>query len=364
MPEDGTAPITSVRARAYTIPTDAPESDGTIRWDRTTLVLAEVEAGGKIGIGFTYASPAAAKLINALLGPELIAHNAFQIERHWAAMNRTVRNIGRPGISATAISAVDIALWDLKAKLFDVPLSTLLPSARGRVPVYGSGGFTSYDEATLQAQLGGWASQGCRWVKMKVGRQPERDIARVKAARQAIGDTELFVDANGAYELKQSIAFAEQFARSGVTWFEEPVSSDDLAGLRLVREKAPPSMVIAAGEYGYTPYYFRAMLAAGAVDVLQADATRCGGISGFLRAAALSDAYLIPLSSHCAPSIHLAPSLAAPRFKHMEWFHDHVRIEHMLFEGAPQLHDGHAAPNNLPGHGLLFREADAARFED
>lgn len=279
-------------------------------------------------------------------------------------MNQAVRNIGRPGIAATAISAVDIALWDLKAKLFGVPLGVLLPAARDKVAVYGSGGFTSYDDSTLQTQLGQWAAQGCKWVKMKVGRDPERDLARVEAAKKAIGGTELFVDANGGYDLKQSISFAQQFARLGVTWFEEPVSSDDLAGLRLVREKAPAPMAIAAGEYGYTPYYFRAMLEARAVDVLQADATRCGGISGFLRAAALSDAYLIPLSSHCAPSIHLAPSLAAPRFKHMEWFHDHVRIEQMLFEGAPQLQGGHVVPNALPGIGLIFREADAARFED
>jgi L-alanine-DL-glutamate epimerase-like enolase superfamily enzyme len=199
---------------------------------------------------------------------------------------------------------------------------------------------------------------------MKVGRNPGRDLARVEAARNAIGESELFVDANGAYEQKQSIAFAERFAGLGVTWFEEPVSSDDLAGLRLVREKAPASMVIAAGEYGYTPYYFRALLAAGAVDVLQADATRCGGISGFMRAAALCDAYLIPLSAHCAPSIHLPAALAAPRLLHMEWFHDHVRIEHMLFDGAPELRGGSVGPNGRPGLGLVFREADAARFED
>jgi L-alanine-DL-glutamate epimerase-like enolase superfamily enzyme len=105
------------------------------------------------------------------------------------------------------------------------------------------------------------------------------------------------------------------------------------------------------------------MLEAGAVDVLQADATRCGGITGFLRAAALCDAFQVPLSSHCAPSVHLPVACAAPRLRHMEWFHDHVRIERMLFDGAPTLRGGHIAPDlSRPGHGLAFRHADAERF--
>jgi L-alanine-DL-glutamate epimerase-like enolase superfamily enzyme len=235
---------------------------------------------------------------------------------------------------------------------------------RKNAAVYGSGGFTSYDDRRLAEQLSDWTREGCAFVKMKAGRQPEKDEARVSVAREAIGDAQLFVDANGAYERKQALAMAERFAALGVTWFEEPLSSDDLEGLRLLRDRAPAGMDIAAGEYGYTPYYFRRMLEAGAVDVLQADATRCSGITGFLRAAALCDAFFIPLSSHCAPSIHLAVACAAPRLKHMEWFHDHVRIEQMLFDGAPRLKDGRAAPDlSSPGNGLSFRRADAAQFE-
>jgi L-alanine-DL-glutamate epimerase-like enolase superfamily enzyme len=279
-------------------------------------------------------------------------------------MNAIVRNIGRPGVASCAISALDIALWDLKAKHLNVALATLLGPVRGRVPVYGSGGFTSYNEAKLKEQLGGWADQGCRWVKMKIGREPDRDLARVKAAKGAIGDSRLFVDANGAYTRKQALGFADAFSQYDVGWFEEPVSSDDLQGLRVLRDRAPGGMDIAAGEYGFTPYYFRTMLQAGAVDVLQADATRCGGITGFLRAAALCDGFEIPLSSHCAPSIHLAPAMAAPRLQHMEWFHDHVRIEQMLLDGAPTLNNGCIAPDLArPGHGLVLREADARKFE-
>jgi L-alanine-DL-glutamate epimerase-like enolase superfamily enzyme len=349
---------------AYTIPTDAPESDGTIAWDRTTMVTVTVEAGGKSGFGYTYCAKAARAAIDGILAPELQGRDAFSVEANWAAMNAIVRNIGRSGIASCAISAVDIALWDLKAKHLNVSLAALLGPARARVPVYGSGGFTSYDETRLKEQLGGWADDGCRWVKMKIGREPEHDLARMQAAKSAIGDARLFVDANGAYTRKQALGFADAFSEYGVGWFEEPVSSDDLEGLRLLRDHAPGGMDIAAGEYGYTPYYFRTMLQAGAVDVLQADATRCGGVTGFLRAAALCDAFEIPLSGHCAPAVHLSPAMAAPRLQHMEWFHDHVRIEQMLLDGAPTLKDGSIAPDfSAPGHGLILREADARKFE-
>jgi L-alanine-DL-glutamate epimerase-like enolase superfamily enzyme len=198
---------------------------------------------------------------------------------------------------------------------------------------------------------------------MKVGREPDRDPERVEVARKAIGDAQLFVDANGAYGEKQALALAETFSGLGVTWFEEPVSSDDLRGLHLLRERGPAGVDIAAGEYGYTPAYFRHMLEAEAVDVLQADATRCGGITGFMRVAALCDAFEIPLSSHCAPAIHVHPDCAAPRVRHKEWFHDHVRIEHMLFDGAPNLVDGRVAPDlSRPGLGIEMRAADAEQF--
>jgi L-alanine-DL-glutamate epimerase-like enolase superfamily enzyme len=258
---------------------------------------------------------------------------------------------------------VDIALWDAKARLLNLPLVSLLGAARRAVPLYGSGGFTSYSVDRLQEQLAGWAAQGFSAVKMKIGRDPARDVDRVRAARAAIGGAELYVDANGAYRVKQALAFAEAFADLGVTWFEEPVSSDDLAGLRLMRERAPAGMAIAAGEYGYEPFYFRRMLEAGAVDVLQADATRCGGYTGFLRAAALAGACAVPLSAHTAPAVHLPVCCAAPRLFNLQWFHDHVRIEHMLFEGAPVPGNGAVRPDlSRPGNGLAFKHRDAERF--
>lgn len=279
-------------------------------------------------------------------------------------MFATVRNLGSRGICANAISAVDAALWDLKARSLGRPLVDILGAARDAVPIYGSGGFTSYSREQLSEQLSRWVeADGCRWVKMKVGSAPEQDPVRVKAARAAVGAAGLFVDANGAYARKEALDCAERFAEFDVSWFEEPVSSDDLEGLRLIRDRAPARMEIAAGEYGYEPFYFRRTLEAGAVDVIQADATRCCGITGFLRAAALADAHAIPLSAHTAPALHLHVCCAAPRLRHIEWFHDHVRIEHMLFDGAPVPKEGMIRPDlSRPGHGLEFKRKDAERF--
>jgi L-alanine-DL-glutamate epimerase-like enolase superfamily enzyme len=279
-------------------------------------------------------------------------------------MLRAVRNMGREGLAATAISAVDTALWDLKARLLNVPLATLLGRYRNTVLIYGSGGFTTYSDERLREQLSRWTERdGCRWVKMKIGTHPADDPRRVDVAKQAIGDRTLFVDANGAYNVKQALLLADEFARQGVAWFEEPVSSDDLEGLQLLRQRVPACMEIAAGEYGYTTGYFRRMLNAGAVDVLQADLTRCGGFTGWLQVAALCEAHHIDLSGHCAPSLHLHAACAAPRFRHLEWFHDHVRIEHMLFDGAPEPRDGRIRPDlSRPGIGLTFRQQDAEQY--
>ncbi|HET7849525.1 MAG TPA: enolase C-terminal domain-like protein [Pseudolabrys sp.] len=357
------APIRRVTARSFRIPTDAPEADGTIAWDATTLVLVEVTAAGATGLGYSYADAAAAEIVTGVLAGKIKDEDAFDIPKLWLAMVCAVRNIGWRGVAACAISALDVALWDLKARLLDVPLVALFGGEREAVPIYGSGGFTSYSVAQLQKQLAGWVeNDGCRFVKMKIGTAPQDDLERVTAAREAIGEAELFVDANGAYGQKQALAFAEKFAALGVTWFEEPVSSDDLDGLRLMRDRAPASMEIAAGEYGYEQFYFRRMLEAQAVDVLQADATRCGGYTGFLKAAALADAWGMPLSAHTAPALHLPVCCAAPRLRNIEWFHDHARIEHLVFDGAPRPQDGAIRPDrSRPGHGLDFKDRDAAR---
>jgi L-alanine-DL-glutamate epimerase-like enolase superfamily enzyme len=280
-------------------------------------------------------------------------------------MDRALRNAGRVGPGAMALAAVDAALWDLVARLLDLPLCKLLGQARGEVPVYGSGGFTSYGPGRVAHQLGEWVDMGIPRVKMKVGRRPEEDPARVDAARRAIGDdATLMVDANGAYTHADAARWAQRFAEWVVTWLEEPVSSEDVEGLREVRERAPAGMAIAAGEYGWTLSDFHRLLEHRAVDVLQADVTRCGGITPLRRLDGLCQAHGVPLSLHCAPAAALHPGCASDALVHLEWFHDHIRVESLLFDGAPQPEGGALRPDpSRPGNGLELKRVDAAKYE-
>jgi L-alanine-DL-glutamate epimerase-like enolase superfamily enzyme len=346
---------------AYTVPTDEPESDGTLAWDSTTIVVVEVQAGGGSGLGYTYGPAAIAALIEAELGPIVHGSNAVAPACTQAQMCTHLRNAGHPGVAMSAVSAVDIALWDLKARLLDVPLADLLPRAHRCVPVYGSGGFTSYTLDRLREQLGGWVAEGVPRVKMKLGGEPTRDPERLDAARQAIGDeAELYVDANGAFAPKEALGWAKRYAREwGVTWFEEPVSSGDLDGLRFVREHAP--LDVAAGEYAYVAADFRTLV--GRVDCLQADVTRCGGVTGVLQVAGFAATHALPLSGHCAPAASVHPLCAAPTLRHHEWFHDHVRIERMFFDGFLEPVNGELQPDaSRPGHGLELKRPDVQRY--
>jgi L-alanine-DL-glutamate epimerase-like enolase superfamily enzyme len=358
------AAIEALDVSAYRIPTDRPESDGTLGWEATVLVMVELRAADERGLGFGYADTATATLIHDKLAELVCGCDPLSIPMVSVRLGEAVRNLGRPGIAAMAISIVDIALWDLKSRLLGLSLVDLLGAARSAVPIYGSGGFTSYTDGQLRDQLGGWIEDGIPRVKMKIGRDPCEDLRRVEVARESIGNAELFVDANGGYSRKQALAQAERFAKFDVRWFEEPVSSDDLEGLRLLRDRAPAGMDIAAGEYGYESFYFRRMLDAGAVDVLQADATRCGGVSGFLDVAAQSAARPLRLSAHTAPAIHAHVGCARPEVIHVEYFHDHARIERMLFDGCPIPQRGMLEPDRVrPGLGLEFKRADAERWK-
>jgi len=357
------APVERLEVHAYTIPTDEPESDGTLEWDSTTIVVVEAHADGQTGLGYTYCDAAAAEVVSSQLAGVVEGEDAMDVRAAWLRMGAQLRNAGRPGIGFCAVSAVDQALWDLKARLLDVPLVVLLGAAHEDVPIYGSGGFCSYSDSRLCEQLGGWAEAGIPRVKMKVGREPERDPTRLDAAREVIGDdVALYVDANGAFTRKEALAWAERYAQSwNVTWFEEPVSSADREGLRLLRDEAPAGLEIAAGEYAYVPNDFRNIVSC--VDCLQADVTRCGGITGLLSASGLANAHSIDVSAHCAPAISTHAFCAVERRRHLEYFHDHVRVEGMVFDGVPEPEDGVLRPDrSRPGNGLELKHRDAARF--
>jgi L-alanine-DL-glutamate epimerase-like enolase superfamily enzyme len=360
--------IREVTVAAYEIPTDQPEGDGTLAWSSTVLVVVRVRAGESEGLGWTYAGAAATSVVAGKLAGAVTGLDALDLPAANEAMLRTCRNLGQPGIAACAISAVDVALWDLKARLLDVSLAGLIGTARHAVPLYGSGGFTTYSDEITAAQLEHWVGDlGLPRVKIKIGESwgshEQRDLHRVALARRVVGDdVELYVDANGAYRPKQAIRIGQAMSeRSSVTWFEEPVSSDDLAGLRQVRDHC--AIDVAAGEYGYSPWYYTPMLSANAVDCVQADVTRCGGISGWLAVGHLAAAHHLDISGHCAPNLHAHVALAAPNLRHLEYFHDHVRIEDLLFDGTLSPVGGALRPNSdVAGHGMAFKEVDAEPY--
>ena len=356
--------VESLDVSVYTVPTEEPESDGTFTWTATTVVVAEPVAGGCRGLGFTYGTPACAPLIHDVLEPAVIGADPLDVPRVWREMVAAIRNVGRPGVASMAIAAVDTALWDLKAKLLDLPLCQLLGRAHDDVAVYGSGGFTSYTERELVDQLGGWVHErGIPRVKMKIGTawgsDPERDLARVEAVRRAVGEgPEIFVDANGGYSAKQAVRLCRPFEELGVTWFEEPVSSDDLSGLATVRSMT--AIDVAAGEYGYDLAYFSRMVEAGAVDVLQADVSRCAGITEWLRVAAVAAAKGLRISGHCAQSLHVHAAVAVPNIAHLEYFRDHARVDRLLFDGVLDPDGGVLRPDlSRPGLGLERKTQDA-----
>jgi L-alanine-DL-glutamate epimerase-like enolase superfamily enzyme len=351
----------------YRIPTDTPEADGTLTWDSTTMVVVRATSGEMDGLGWTYSASACKQIIDSTLADEVMGLDVMAVPTANAAMVRSCRNMGRPGVVACAISAVDIALWDLKARVLDVSLADLFGRARESVPIYGSGGFTTYSNQETEAQLRTWVDQ---WriprVKIKIGENEgaalDRDMHRIELARHVVGrDVELFVDANGAYTRKEAIRLGQAMAEFDVRWFEEPVSSDDLVGLREVRDQCLAD--VAAGEYGYTPTYFANMISAESVDCLQADATRCGGYTGWLAAAHVAQAHQLDVSAHCAPNVHAPVAISAPNLRHVEYFHDHYRIEEQLFEGALSPVGGVLVPRaDAPGHGMTLRNSVAQEF--
>jgi L-alanine-DL-glutamate epimerase-like enolase superfamily enzyme len=347
--------VERVEARAFKVPTERPESDGTLEWEATTIVVVEIEAGGQRGLGYTYSHAAAAQIVDSVLAPLAIGAEAIAPPAVWAEMRRAVRNIGGQGIAAMAISAVDIALWDLRARLLGLSLLDSLGHVREAIAAYGSGGFTSLSGEALAEQLSGWAETGFGAVKMKVGRDPDQDRERLATAREAIGpEVALMVDANGAFDRREAIREAGLYAEFGVVYLEEPVSSEDLEGLAWVRDRVPAGIEIAAGEYLWDVAEAGRM--APSVDVLQADVTRCGGITGIQRLDGICATHQIPFSAHCAPQVSAHLCCAMQSAVHVEYFDDHARLESMLFEGAIEPLDGRLRPDpDRPGLGLTLR---------
>jgi len=341
-------------------PTPEPEADGTLEWSATTAVVVQLESRGCVGVGWTYSSPAAAAVVEHHLAGVVRGRPVPDVEAGWQAMHRAGRNLGTRGLFLQAMSAVDVAWWDLKAQVLGVPLPDLLGRCRDTVPIYGSGGFTTMTDDQLAAQVSQWSELGCRAMKIKIGeswgRCVERDLARVERLRGLAGDeVVLMVDANGAYSLGQALRVGQRLDELGVEWFEEPVTSDDVDGLSWLRDRLRCD--VAAGEYVSEVDDLRALVPA--VDCVQLDATRCGGYTGFLRGAFVAAASHREVSAHCAPALHAPVAAAVPNLRHVEYFADHARLEPSLLEGIAPVHDGALVPvHDRPGAGWTLRSVN------
>lgn len=365
-----TAPATAVRsadAAAYRVPLPQPESDATLAWDATTMVVVGVDIGAAQGLGYTYADASCADYARRVLGPVLQGTDGLDVPAAWDAMRRAVRNDGRPGLASCALSAVETALWDAAARAHGIALSRMFGRVRPAVPVYASGGFTGPEPLRAVERTGRWARElGAHAVKIKIGGAPESgaedpDPERIERAREESGGAEVYVDANGAYDAKRALRAGAVLDALGVVWFEEPVSSDDLDGLRRVRDGVRAD--VAAGEYGYHLPYLARMAGAGAVDCLQVDVTRCGGFGAWFRAAAAAAGHGLPVSAHCAPALAVHAAAATHNVRHIEWFADHERVEAALLDGVPCPEAGEVAPDpSAPGHGMRLKASDAERY--
>lgn len=353
--------IDEVTAEVFRFPATQSESDGTLTWDATTAVVVTVSAGHEHGLGWTYSSPAAATVVDHHLAALLRGADPADITDAGARMRKACRNFGTAGVVAHALSAVDIALWDLKARLLELPLTSLFGKVREAAAVYGSGGFVNLNDEQLTEQVINWEAAGCTAVKIKIGVDTARAIDRITLVDKLVSArTRIMVDANGAYTPGEARRMGYELDRLGVCWFEEPVTSDDPAGLRLVRDALRCD--IAAGEYIYSETDAARLVEV--VDCLQLDVTRCGGYSGFLRCAALAAARHRDISAHCAPALHASIAAAVPRLRHVEWFADHARLEPLLVDGAPQVVEGRLAPRGTEaepyGHGMRLADSAAS----
>jgi L-alanine-DL-glutamate epimerase-like enolase superfamily enzyme len=316
---------------------------------------------GVEGLGVGTGQDAIRSVVERNLKDLLIGQDPFEIEKLWNDMFWRVRGYGRKGVAFQAISAVDIGLWDLKAKALGVPLFRLLNPYTDRVPVYGSGGWTNFDEQELIAEQMGYVERGFPRIKMKVardfGRAERDDVARLAAVRRAVGDeVEIYVDANNGYYAKQAIRMSMRFEDFDVGWFEEPVIADDVEGLRAVSQAT--TIPVATGEHEYTKFGFKELIARGGADIVQPDVGRVGGVTEWMKVAALAHAFNLPVAPHAVQLVHLHCAMATPNLKVVEYLGVAERNDRFFYTEFPEPVDGWWAPYpDRPGLGLELNPA-------
>jgi L-alanine-DL-glutamate epimerase-like enolase superfamily enzyme len=359
--------ITDITTTALRVPDLPGIQDATIRrpeQGRGALFVHIQTDSGHLGLGVGVTTSRA--VIHEALKPLLLGQDALAHEKLWEEMFWRVRGFGRKGVAFSAISSIDIALWDLKAKFFGVPLFMLLGPFTATVPIYGSGGWTSFTEDELVREQVGYVERGIPRIKMKVakdfGRAEEEDLRRLAAVRKAVGDdVEIYVDANNGFYAKQAIGFARRMADYDVRWFEEPVLADDIAGLAAIARAI--DIPVATGEHEYTKYGFKALLEAGGADIVQPDVGRVGGVTEWMKVAHLAHAYNLPVAPHAVQLVHLHLACCTPNLKVVEYLGVSEETDRIFYTEFPEPKNGMWSPYpDRPGLGLELDPRAVERY--
>jgi D-arabinonate dehydratase len=363
--------IVRASVKRVRIPLPAPVSFSVKTLHHRENLLVEIETeDGSIGTGFCLqdASAAAAKaaLTDELL-PLIVGRDANQIRGLWEIMFRQSVRSGRRGSLLHALSAVDIALWDRLARSRDLPLHVLLGGCRDSAPCYASGGYYHEGEslARLEEEIRGYVEQGYEAVKIKVGRLSTREeIERVRLVRDIIGpDRALMVDANQAYRTVEPCAeLCRKIEPYDIAWFEEPFAVDEVESFIRLRQRT--SIPLATGEVEATRWAFKELMHRGAVDVVQPDATVCGGITEWLRIEAFASAWGVPVAPHYHWDLHVQLACASPQVSYLEKFEGtDVKNFDLILQSPLQVGPGGelAVPEG-PGHAVEFDADAVARY--
>jgi L-alanine-DL-glutamate epimerase-like enolase superfamily enzyme len=359
--------ISSIRTQIVELPADEPLA-GAIENPRATRAFVTLQIGtddGVDGIGVTYfGGPLSGALRLAVdqLGALIIGEDPLLLERIVKTLRDAAGHAGAAGIFTLALSAIDMALWDIKGKALNLPLWKLLGGARDRVPTYASGALMRglpLDRATASARR--LVELGFRQMKMQLAlpgdTSPQREVARARAIRESVGpDIALMVDINQRWRAEQAIDIGRRLEDLGLAWLEDVTAADDFAGL--ARVTAALSTPIAGGEYVWGIVPFRHMLEARSVDIVMIDLVRVGGITQWLKVAGMAEAFNLPVVSHLIPEVHVHLIGAIPNGLTVEYMPWLTR----LFEEVPLPRNGELSMPLLPGLGLKFDEDAIKRF--
>ena len=351
--------ITDVKTTLLSLPHLSAIQDATIRHvarGRSACFVHIITDSGLEGLSPSGGGRAGQTLIEGTFKELLVGQDPLNIEKIWDDLFWCVRGVGRKGLAFCALSAVDVALWDLKAKHFNVPLYQLLGPYTDSVPVYGSGGWTNFNTEELVAEQTGYVERGFKAVKMKVGKDfgmsEREDIQRLAAVREAVGDDiEIYIDANNGYYAKQAIYMGKAFEEYRVGWFEEPVLADDIDGLAAIAKAI--DIPVATGEHEYTKFGFKELIARGGADIVQPDVGRVGGITEWMKVAHLAHAFNLPVAPHAYQLIHLHLACATPNLKVVEYLGIAEESDKTVYKEWSPPKDGMWSPDpNKLGLGL------------